>query len=269
MFSFVDQITAISDGSIRGRFAVPEHWGGAPEWLLIEAIGQLAGWAAMRAADFVTRPVGATVGAIEFGSARRPHGVLDLTATIDRADHRAILYHGEAACGGVQLATMRRCVGPLLPATALDDPDVLCARFAALTRGDPVALWHPGDDLPAASVADLRTAADGTMTADFRVAPESALFADHFPRQHVVPATLLISAMCRLAAESVYDAGDDRPRPVFEELRQVKVRQFTQPGQVLRIEAVPGPLEAGRAEVRVSAHAGPDRVADVRVVCAV
>lgn len=269
MFSFVDQIKSRTENSIRGRFAVPDHFGGAPDWLMFEAIGQLAAWAAMRDSDFAKRPVGATVGSLDFTGRRRPCGVLELAATIERTDRRAILYGGEVAIEGENLAVMRRCIGPLLPMEAFEDPEHARSRFVALTGADPVALWSGDDPLPAASISDPQVRSDGSVIAEFRVAEDAAFFADHFPRQPVVPATLLIEAMCRAGAASVA-ASFDRAEPLlFDEVRQVKVRQFTKPGQVLRIEAAAAQRGSGKPQVSVSAFSAAELVADVRVLCSV
>lgn len=265
MFSFVDQIASVSAESIRGRFAVPEHFEGAPDWLLVEAIGQLVGWAAMRNSDFALRPVGATVGSLEFGGRRRPRGLLELSAVIERTDRRAILYRGEVHSAGELIADMRRCVGPLLPMESLDDPKSTRARFAALMGSLPIALWSAALALPAAAVTAPAMNSDGSIVAEFRINEDAPFFGDHFPRQHVVPATLLIEAMCRTGAGAIDRALGRRQPVLFDEIRQVKVRQFTLPGQMLRIEAAPPQLAAGKPECRVSAHADGDLVASVRV----
>jgi 3-hydroxymyristoyl/3-hydroxydecanoyl-(acyl carrier protein) dehydratase len=267
MFSFVDQIVAISDTSIRGRFAVPEHFEGAPDWLIFEAIGQLAAWRAMRDSDFSKRPVGATVGSLDFAGLRRPCGVLDLMATIDRTDRRAILYGGEVWTAGESVAVMRRCIGPLLPMEAFDDPDHARERFAALTGPEPVRLWAATDPLPSAWTSALEPRAGGGVCAEFRVDEDASFFQDHFPRQPVVPATLLIDAMCRVGATSVaLHLGRTEP-VLFDQVRQVKVRQFTKPGQLLRIEADRVHSVAGKREVHVAAFSVDDLVAGVVVSC--
>lgn len=265
MFSFVDQITSITDGGVRGRFAVPEHFKGAPDWLVVEAIGQLAGWAAMRESGFEKRAVGATVGMIEFPGPRLPRGVLELSAAIERTDRRAILYRGEVSAAGALVAVMRRCIGPLLPMEAFEDPESAKMRFASLTGPDPVPLWTANDPEPQAWISELRERGDG-VEADFRVDRAAAFFDEHFPRQPVVPASLLIESMCRVGAAAVGRAVTGRAAndvPPFDRVIQVKVRQFTLPGQMLRLEARPVPPEA-----EVSAYSGADGVASVRVSCA-
>lgn len=263
MFSFVDQISSITAGSIRGRFAVPEHFGGAPDWLLAEAIGQLAGWQAMHESAFAKRPVGATLGLLEFPGTRLPRGILELGATIERTDRRAVLYRGEVLSDGAPVALMSRCIGPLLPMETLEDPEDAKARFEALTGPHPLRLWNASDARPQASISppELR---DGLTVAEFHVAADAPFFAEHFPRQPVVPATLLIEAMCRVGAAAVALARD-LPRTVrFDRVRQVKVRQFTQPGQTLRLEARP----EAPAAAAVRALAGGEPIASVCVDCA-
>ncbi len=267
MFSFVDQIAEIAENSIRGRFAVPSQFHGAPDWLIFEAIGQLAAWVAMRDSDFSKRPVGATVGSLDFTGYRRPQGVLDLDATIERTDRRAILYGGQVSCAGERVAVMRRCIGPLLPMEAFEDADRARARFAALMGPHPVALWSEDSAVPQAWVSDPQCRADGSVVAEFRVAEGDPLFDDHFPRQPVVPATLLIEAMCRVGATAIAMHLERGEPLLFDQVRQVKVRQFTKPGQLLRIEAAAAAVGATDPEVSVSAFSGDELVAGVRVLC--
>jgi len=267
MFSFVDQITDLDGGSVRGRFAVPPHFGGAPDWLIAEAIGQLAGWAAMRAADFRVRPVGARLGALSFHGCRRPTGVIGLSATIERTDRRAILYHGAVFSGEVEMATMHRCIGPLLPMEVFEDPERARARFEALRGAHPIELWGLGDPLPEASLALRDAVGDGSLMADFHVAGGAPLFREHFPNQPVVPATLLIEAMGRTASAAfARNAGTDVENIAFDEVLQVKVRRFTKPGENLVLDAAP-PIEQGdRVEVPVVARNSDEKVAAVRAV---
>lgn len=266
MFSFVDQITQIEDGSIRGRFAVPDHFGGAPDWLMVEAIGQLAGWFAMCGSDFSKRPVAATVGRIDFSEPRRPRGVLDLSATIERTDRRAVLYRGAVACEGVEVVKLARCIGPLLPMEMFDDPQHVRSRFEALRGGSPVELWSSRDTIPAASVSDLSMGEDGRGSAHFRVGEDAALFSDHFPRHAVVPATILIEAMCGVGAATVGRVLG-RESVLFTRVNQVKVRRFTEPGQSLAIEARPVDLAAAEPEVKVAASSDGEQVATVGAIC--
>ncbi len=267
MFSFVDQITEIGEGSVRGRFAVPGQFNGAPDWLMFEAIGQLAAWVAISGSDFSKRPVGATVGAIDFVGSRRPRGVLDLSATIERTDGRAVLYRGAVASEGVQVAAMRRCIGPLLPMDSFDDPENARARFAALTGPVPIDLWSEDASVPEARVSDLEMAPDGSGAAHFRVDEGAPFFEDHFPRLAVVPATILIGAMCSVGAATV-DRRLNRSPVSFHCVRQVKVRKFTEPGKTLRLEALVENLESPEPEARVVATSDGESIASVRVICA-
>ncbi len=267
MFSFVDQITEIGGGSVRGRFAVPEHFEGARDWLMFEAIGQLAAWVAMRDSDFAKRPVGATVGAIEFAGPRRPRGVLDLTATIQRTDHRAVLYRGAVACRGAEVAAMSRCIGPLLPMETFDDPAHARARYESLTGPGPIELWSDDDCAPQALISELTVCPDGSAVAEFCVDEGAELFSDHFPRHPVVPATILIEAMCQVGAASV-QRRLERSTPVpFSRIKQVKVRRFTEPGKTLLIEASPFDEGAAQPEVSVAATSDGESIASVCVIC--
>ncbi len=262
MFSFVDQITSIDGGEIRGRFALPEHFGGARDWLLAEAIGQLAGWLGMRDSEFQSRPVGATVHEILLAEDRRVSGVLELSASIQRTDRRAILYRGSVASAGREIAAMNRCIGPFLPMDTLESSDSARSRFDALRSGQPQVLWKDTDAVPAYQL-DWN---DDRAVAEFWVERDADLFDEHFPRQPVVPATLMIDAMGRTACAAYAAAlGCAVDSVLFTEVRQVKVRRFTKPGDRLQLRGAIEQPHTG--EVKVQAQDGGDKVATVSVFC--
>ena len=274
MFSFVDQVLSIEGGCIHGRFSVPENFGGAPRWMLVEAIGQLAGWLAMANSDFVSRPVGATVGALDLDAdCRFPQGILRLAATIERTDRRAILYRGEVSSGGRAVASMRRCIGPLLPIEQFEDPQETRKRFRSLRGDTALALWSADIPLPRSEPANAHLNDDGSAVATFQIADDAALFTDHFPRKPVVPASLLIDAMCRLGAIAAH--GHTEPANgagSFTRVRRVKVRHFTKPGEIVQITTTapqPAAAEDGKTrddrEVSVTAHNGETTVASVTI----
>ncbi len=263
MFSFVDQIDSIEEREIRGRFSVPRRFNGAPGWMLVEAIGQLAGWLAVANSDFTLRPVGATLGSLELRrDGVESSGVLELSATIERTDRRAILYRGEVQSAGRTIAQMQRCIGPLLPLASLEDPDEARGRVQALRESGPLELWSETHERPRALVSAAELQGGNRASATFRIDRDAELFAEHFPRQPVVPASLLIDAMCRLGAAAKLQRADATDTVAFTQVRRVKVRQFTPPGEVLHIEAV---AQGGEDEVHAIASSGDDTVASVSV----
>ena len=86
-FSFVDQIARVEPvGRIQGHYAIPAGVDSFPASLVVEAVGQLAAWAAMAAVGFSHRPVAGIAGSIELLSAVRPGQNLDLAAELESVD---------------------------------------------------------------------------------------------------------------------------------------------------------------------------------------
>lgn len=264
MFSFVDQIHDLDERRARGRFAVPAHFGGAPPWLIAEAVGQLAGWIAMAASDFRNRAVAALVGSLIYPEERAYGGVLELAVEVERRDRRAILYRGEVRDARGVCAELRRCLGPLLPMEDLDDPRHARGLYERLRGAAPLSLWSAADPLPILALEDVRERGGGVCSATVRVPLWAPFFADHFPRRPVLPATLLVQAMCDLgtrAAAALMERSTEQMR--LNEVRDIKVRSFTAPGETLLIESSPcGSGDASRG-VRLTASNGERRVATV------
>ena len=101
--------------------------------------------------------------------------------------------------------------------------------------------------------------------ADLDVPVDARFFADHFPRRHVFPATLLLHAMIGLAVEVSAEAG---LRLVPSRMSNVKVRSFTPPGQRLQLEAKLVDVGAAEARFALSAKAHGKPVATTRLVFA-
>jgi 3-hydroxymyristoyl/3-hydroxydecanoyl-(acyl carrier protein) dehydratase len=229
--------------------------------LVIEAVGQLAAWIAMARGNFATRPVAALVGEVRLSGADL-RGPLALEARIDRLDSRAVLYSGSARIGDTEVAALRRCVGPLLPAKAFDDPAALRQRFAALCAGPlPAGTGGAEGALPRAELSALALE-DGTATAQLHVPTAAPFFADHFPRRAVYPAALLADAQNQVAAPLAAQAlgvAPERVRPAH--VADFKVRAFSPPGQMLDLSAVAHPSADGAVAVAVSASVEGRRIA--------
>jgi 3-hydroxymyristoyl/3-hydroxydecanoyl-(acyl carrier protein) dehydratase len=254
-FVFVDRITDIDSAHARGEFdwqlGVP-----LPQWLVIEAVGQLAAWITMARCDFAVRPVAALVGEVRLNAGAERGGPLVLDAQIDRLDSRAVLYSGSARCGGSELIALRRCVGPLLPTDSFDDPAALRRRFTALCGGATSAA-RDTDTLPQVAVTMI-DAAD----AQLRIPTTAEFFADHFPRRPVYPATLLAEAQNQLGlriAARLLDAAPGRVR-LFR-IGDFKVRAFSPPGQVLELSAHSRPRSEDTVAVETSVQADGRRIA--------
>jgi 3-hydroxymyristoyl/3-hydroxydecanoyl-(acyl carrier protein) dehydratase len=262
-FLFVDRIDTLDAECARGQLDLGQVGGDLPAWLVAEAIGQLAGWIAMQRTDFRSRPVAALVADLRLGNhgACTRGGILTLEARIDRFDGRAILYSGTARCGETVVAELRRSVGPLLPLELFDDPDSMRRRAAELRAGQGPR--RTLGSLPRGALSAIEARPDGSRRARLDVPAAAPFFADHFPRRAVYPATLLADAQAQLGlAVAAAMLGVDVARVEVVELRDFKVRAFTEPGQQLALEAAPDTLgDDGMARVRIRAEVDGRRVA--------
>src|SRR5688572_1226613 len=95
-FSFVDRISLLEPGRVRGSYAIPAEIQRFPSVLVAEAVGQLAAWAAIAALDFKSRPVAGLAGSIDLLSEVHPGQVLELAADLETVDADAAAYDGTA-----------------------------------------------------------------------------------------------------------------------------------------------------------------------------
>ena len=263
-FLFVDRIDALDERGARGQLDLLPAQMALPPWLILEAVGQLAAWIAMVRTDFASRPVAALVGEVQLAESawcERAEGPVELVATLERIDGRAILYSGTARCEGRLIAQLSRCVGPLLPVALFDDPDAVRQRLQVLRSGGNPAQREPPPTFPAAS--DVRIEADGARRGRLRVPEQAPYFADHFPLRPVFPATLLAAVLDALAAPAAAAAlGGAAARTVS--VHDYKVRAFSEPGRELEVAAEPEAVVDGLAMVRVSAATDGKRTASGR-----
>ena len=95
---------------------------------------------------------------------------------------------------------------------------------------------------------------------------KAPFFADHFPRNPVFPATLLLDAQIRAAAELVEKScGPEFAHPVASRMTHVKMRAFITPGQEVELGATLSSQDAATARVMLSAHVAGKSVATARV----
>jgi len=259
-FTFVDRISAIDSDRACGELHAARHES-LPPWLLIEAVGQLAAWAAMLRADFATRPVAALVPNVQL-SGGEAGSVVELEARIERFDGRAVLYSGTARSNGADLAVLSRCVGPLLPMETFDDPATVRRRFEALCSARPADVARAE---PRAIPRPLLSACerDGdTARARLQIPDAAPFFSEHFPRFPVYPAVLLADAQHQIAAPLAAHllgvaAEAVRPSAVID----FKVRAFSPPGQMLDLVATSRTVDADGAHIAIAALADGKRVA--------
>jgi 3-hydroxymyristoyl/3-hydroxydecanoyl-(acyl carrier protein) dehydratase len=261
-FSLVDRICAFETGrSARGQVELPDDPVAFPPCLLVEAVGQLAAWVAIHASGFASRPVAAMAGEVVVLGAAAPGVRVDLEIEITNSKRSAVGYRGRASQAGVPLITLERAVGVLLPMHELDDPERVRDELERL-RGDGFGLRNrpsPADLRPRRTLLD-RSA--GRLCAEIHAPEDTSIYADHFPRRPVYPATLLLDAQIALAAELLTDGAAVPPQ--LARVRNVKVRSFTPPGGRLQVvaenvEADPDEAPA-RAVVSLTATAEGERV---------
>jgi len=276
-FSFVDRITEFIDGTrARGSFWVPEQVTVFPSSLMAEAVGQLAAWVAMSKVDFRGRPVAALATETRFLGAVRPGEVLELAVDIEDCDDNMVVYGGSAAVAGQRVIELRHCLGPMLPVEQFDAPEALRERLALLRTQGAARGRFQGVDLPPLTVTEH--VPGESLRARLDVPRQAMFFADHFPRNPVFPATLLLDAQIRMAAELVEKSrGAPFASPVASRMTHVKMRAFITPGQAVELTATlskqdanedanRSATEAGRAaRVMLSAQVAGKTVATARV----
>ena len=86
----------------------------------------------MKAADFERRPIAGLAGRIDLLGTARPGQVLELAADIESLDAEAVAYRGVATIDGALVIRLEDCMGPMIPATDLDDPAAVRERFTLL-----------------------------------------------------------------------------------------------------------------------------------------
>jgi 3-hydroxymyristoyl/3-hydroxydecanoyl-(acyl carrier protein) dehydratase len=271
-FSFVDRITEFEpQRRARGTLTLPTSVPRFPTWLLAEATGQLAGWLAIASADFLRRPVAALTHRAIFAPTPPSGAEVELAVEIERIESDLVIYGGTAVAGGATVVGLDRCLGPMLAMEEFDDPRRVRERFECLRDGGEAGRdfrggrdWELGYSITGAEYGERRAA--------MLVVPVDApFFADHFPRKPVLPATLLLDALTRLAAELAAEAiprgrsASIRPRV----LRKAKMRAFVHPGDELAAGAQLMAVRESAAEILVYAKRAGKDVASARVELAI
>jgi 3-hydroxymyristoyl/3-hydroxydecanoyl-(acyl carrier protein) dehydratase len=264
-FSFVDRIVQIEPGvRALARYVIPSKLPAFPIALVAESVGQAAAWVAMAATDFRARPVAGLGGRIHILGSARPGQVLDVSVELDRLDDDAIAYRGCAQIGGTAVLQLDECVGPMLPADQFDDPAALRGRFDVLCGADGASGDFDGVDPLPLRVTEGR---GPQRRATLCVPAAAPFFADHFPRRPVLPGTLLLDAMFRLACLVAHDADPPTGGAVWSPATAsgVKIRTFIAPGTMLDIDATLHEQDSQRCRLRLGAAAGGKSVASARV----
>ncbi len=253
-FSFVDRILADEPGkSISGRYAIPAGITEFPLSLVSEAIGQLAAWSSMAATGFEVRPVAGIAGRVEFPGVVRPGDVLELEATLVKADLEAVGYDGLARVNGEVVVRLLDTLGPMVPMVDFDDPAAMRDRYErlAMTGAEPFAFG---------GVPKMETEKTGGTPGEvsvgiLRVPESAAFFDDHFPRNPVFPGTLLMNLKLGFAlefAEEIEPGATWKPVAACD----VKLRSFMPPGETLDLKAEVESRDGDRLRVIVTTRKG-------------
>ncbi len=253
-FSFVDRILADETGKrISGRYHIPAGVGEFPLSLVSEAIGQLAAWSSMAATGFEVRPVAGIAGRVEFLGTVKPGDVLELEATLVKADTEAVGYDGLAKVDGETVVRLLDTLGPMVPMADFDDPDAVRARYGLLTTTGAEPFAYGG--VP--GIAAERTGGTPGERAEgvLNVPGDGAFFGDHFPRRPVFPGTLLMNVKMGFAlglAEEIDGGSAWRPATACD----VKLRSFMPPGEALDLNAEVESRDDGLLRVIVTTRKG-------------
>ena len=264
-FSFVDRISSLEPGQVRGCYAIPAEIQTFPSALVAEAVGQLAAWAAMSALDFKSRPVAGLAASIDLLSAVQPGQVLELAADLETVDAEAAAYNGTAHANGIPVIQLRHCVGPMMPVEEFDDPQAIRERFALLRGAGACPGAFKG--IPPLELNPNGGEEGQALRATLHVPEDAPFFADHFPRRPVLPGALLMNSNLELVAA----LAEKLPSPttggrwVLRGVSDVKLRAFTPPGETLEIEARLNQLSADAATVNVETRKGKRIVGGSRV----
>ena len=264
-FSFVDRIASVHDGRrICGQYAIPPALDEFPLSLVGEAVGQLAAWSAMAALDFAQRPVAGLAGRIELLRTPRPGQVLELAAELEHIDTESVSYAGTAHADGVLVLSLTDCLGPMMPVADFDDPQVLRARYAQLCGSGASDTAFRG--LPRLTLERTGGQPGKWISANLQVPPQAPFFADHFPRRHVFPGSLLMHANLQLAAILARELPAPAPGHWLPaSVHDMKLRSFTAPGTVLHLKATAKQLARDLAVLTLETRASGTLIATASV----
>jgi 3-hydroxymyristoyl/3-hydroxydecanoyl-(acyl carrier protein) dehydratase len=236
-FSFVDRITRLELGTrAEGCYAVPAGLARFPSCLAVEAVGQLAAWASMSQLDFRVRPVAGIAAEARFFNEATPGETLDLEVELESCNEEAVAYSGWARMNGAEIVELKHSLGPMLPMEDFDSAEDVRARFEVL-RGPGARIGRfQGVVAPRIVVTDQ--VRGESLRADMHVPASAPLFADHFPRRPVFPATLLLDTQIELGLQLASEAPGAERLLKPARVTDVKMRAFIPPGETveLRIE---------------------------------
>ncbi len=263
-FTFCDRITEyVPARRARATFAVPPALAQFSSCLVAEATGQLAAWVSMAHIGFRGRPVAALARDVRMRADVHPGETLTLEVDIEECDGDAVFYQGRAHVDGRDAVELIDCLGPMLPQDDYDSADDLARQFALLCgEGAPPGRFEGVGN----HAMEADSATDDSRSARLHVPVDAPYFVDHFPRQPVFPATLLLDHAIRVATELV--GVDAEPALRAARVQNVKMRGFIRPGEDVLLQVTRIAPGDDDARVRLTATVGDRTMATAQIAFA-
>ncbi len=255
-FLFVDQILSLEPAEkITGLKHVTSHdlyWQPSQDGaskafsspIIGETLGQLAAWNAMSTLNFTHRPVAGVVDGVKILGEAKIGDTLFLEAFIDKLDDSQVIYHGKVSVNGKPILILDNALGPMLPMTEFIQQDEVKAQFAQIFREGPMPesppytlkACQPNVEVSVPFEYQSVDATNKSVSAAMLVSQSAPFFADHFPKNPVLPMTLLLKASLELGQEL---ANQDEPAKPYlaREIKKVKMKSFVRPGDVVHLNA--------------------------------
>lgn len=258
-FLFVDRIVELSSSNIvRGikHITADDYFLQRDEQgrycfissLIGESLGQLAAWKVLHDNQFTLRPVAGVVSSARLLRKAYLGETLLLESIIDNADTSVVQYHSVARVGDEPVFIIDGALGPLLPMADFIAEEEVKRQFNEIMRpGD----WsrEVAQVTPAAEnelIAQMPQAIAPVMlfdrmlenqpgiqlVAEKRITRAAAYFPDHFPRNPVLPLTVLLECKLNLVKQFLAEAHHAATYQVHE-LRKIKMNAFVHPGDVI------------------------------------
>lgn len=236
--------------------------------LIGETLGQLTAWNVMTTNAFKARPV---AGIVHEASLKRPAFLGEtilLESFIDQLDDAAVEYHSTAYIHDEPIFTIEGALGPLLPMTDFIDDHLIRTQFKQIYRPGVFSTTHefnslfnsptfrglspestkfldPADKLrdvgefrkpeehPSFSFDRILNSDPGvSITAQKHVSFAAPYFPDHFPNQPVLPLTILLECIRRLALSFIHQANFNAKYRLHT-FKKIKMKTFVHPGDLI------------------------------------
>ena len=264
-FSFVDRIHGDETGKrVTGSYHLPSGVDSFPLSLVAESIGQLAAWSSMAVVDFAVRPVAGIAGRGEFPGTVAPGDTLELEATLVKADDEAVGYDGVARVNGKEVVRLHDCLGPMVPLVDFDDPEAMRERYRLLTTNGATPDAFGG--VPCFVPEKTGGTSGETSEGSFSIPKAAPFFGDHFPRRPVFPGTLLMNLNLGFAIDLAVERVGEGTQWAPQEMRDVKIRSFMAPGEVLDLKATIEEHDGDLVRVIVETRKGKRLTSSARVL---